>query len=43
LLAVDHDGKAVLEPGQPGAWNGGQIMGPEIHFDGRLSRLWYTG
>ena len=38
-----NDGKAVLEPGQPDARDGGQIMEPEIHFDGRLSRLWYTG
>ena len=37
------DDQPILEPGHREGWDGGQVLGPEIHYDGKLFRLWYTG
>lgn len=36
-------GKPVLVPGTAGSLDDGQVMGPEVLFDGELFRMWYTG
>lgn len=36
-------GKPVLEPGPDGALDDGQVMGPEVLYDGETYRMWYTG
>ncbi len=36
-------GRPVLGLGPEGAFDDGQVMGPEVHFDGALYRMWYTG
>lgn len=38
-----NGGRAVLEPASEGAFDDGQVMGPEVHFDGTLYRMWYAG
>jgi hypothetical protein len=38
-----NGGRAVLEVGSPGALDDGQVMGPEVLYDGRVYRMWYTG
>jgi len=51
-LATSHDGihwqranqgEPVLETGPAGAFDDGQVMGPEVLFDGEVYRLWYAG
>jgi predicted GH43/DUF377 family glycosyl hydrolase len=37
------DGQPVLDVGPEGAFDDGQVMGPEVHCDGKLYRMWYTG
>jgi hypothetical protein len=36
-------GDPVLEIGTKDAFDGGQVMGPEVLFDGTQYRMWYTG
>lgn len=36
-------GRPVLDVGPEGAFDDGQVMGPEVLFDGKLYRMWYTG
>lgn len=36
-------GEPVLTPGPTGSFDAQQILSPEVHFDGRLYRMWYTG
>jgi predicted GH43/DUF377 family glycosyl hydrolase len=38
-----NGGKPVLVPGAVGTWDDGQVMGPEVLFDGEIYRMWYTG
>jgi len=38
-----NDGRPVLEIADPGRFDDGQILSPEVHFDGRVFRMWYTG
>jgi hypothetical protein len=38
-----NNGKPVLTPGLADAFDGGQVMGPEVLFDGEIYRMWYTG
>jgi hypothetical protein len=38
-----NDGRPVLSPGPIGALDDGQVMGPEVNFDGEVYRMWYTG
>jgi hypothetical protein len=38
-----NDGRPVLDVGLRGSFDDGQVMGPEVHFDGALYRMWYTG
>lgn len=38
-----NDGKPVFVPGPPGSLDDGQVMGPEVLFDGEIYRMWYTG
>jgi len=38
-----NDGRPVLQTADPGSFDDGQILSPEVHFDGRQFRMWYTG
>lgn len=38
-----NGGKPVLEVGPAGAFDAGQVMGPEVLYDGTTYRMWYTG
>ena len=38
-----NDGKPVLRVGQPGAFDDGLVLAPEVLYDGRIYRMWYTG
>jgi len=38
-----HRGDPVLETGPEDAFDGGQVMGPEVLFDGSQYWMWYTG
>jgi hypothetical protein len=38
-----NDGKPVLKIADPGRFDDGQLLSPEVKFDGRLFRMWYTG
>ena len=38
-----NDGQPVLNVGAQGAFDDGQVMGPEVHYDGQTYRMWYTG
>lgn len=37
------EGEPVLTPGGEGAFDELHVMGPAVHFDGELYRMWYTG
>ena len=34
---------AVLYPGPPGTWDDAWVLAPDVIFDGRTYRMWYTG
>jgi len=38
-----NNGQPVLSVGPQGAFDDGQIMGPDVDFDEHLYRMWYTG
>jgi len=38
-----NDGKPVLRVGQPCAFDDGQVLAPEVLYDGGVYRMWYTG
>jgi hypothetical protein len=37
-----NDGRPVLDVGPPGSFDDGQVMGPEVYYDGKLYRMWYA-
>ena len=39
----ENDGEPVLRVGAEGAFDDGQILAPEVLFDGTEYRMWYTG
>ncbi|MAV36911.1 MAG: hypothetical protein CMJ59_15800 [Planctomycetaceae bacterium] len=38
-----NGGKPVLQVGPPGAFDDGQVLAPEVLYDGTRYRMWYTG
>jgi predicted GH43/DUF377 family glycosyl hydrolase len=40
---VKHSGNPVLEVGPPGAFDDAHLWGPDVHYDGTMYHMWYTG
>lgn len=38
-----NDGEPVLGVAAAGAFDDGQLIAPDVHYDGRIYRMWYTG